>query len=616
MESSEALLWMTVICIAAGIISQMCAAFIGIPSIVPLLIIGIAIGPEVAGLLDPVMFGSGFETIIKLCVAIILFEAGLNLDRDEIKRDQKIIFRLISVGSLITLFLTAIFTKFILGLTWSISLLFGSLVIVTGPTVIQPLLRRIKVGSKLRNILESEGIFIDPIGAIIAIFVLEIILQESSSLFHSFMLVFVRLGIGALIGVLGGYIIGKIVVRWSIVLEEIIELMVLAAALSIYVISESVLHESGLMAAVACGAVLGHMEIPDEEPLKKFKSKLSIFVISFLFILLAASLKFEYITSLGIGGLLVVCSIIFLVRPIQIFLVTLGSDLNLREKAFLSYISPRGIVAASITSIFAIELNKRGLEGGDLIQGLVFLTIGISVLLQGVTANKIASLLGLIVEKKKVVIVGANSFGRMVGKILKQHGKSVGFIDTNESHAKIAEMEGFDVIEGSSLDVDNLEKIGITETGTLLSLTTSNKVNTLVCRLAKVDYGLKNVFPLLNQFKDISKKESVAKLGLDVAFCKPLNLEDLVSVTANLRYILYKVKPDASLIGKTIESLQLPESIVPIIILRGKDEVVHLCRTKLTIAKGDKLIIYVYGSMDEDLDELGLHEKEVMKMYF
>ncbi len=614
MGSSESLLWMTIISIAAGIISLIGAAFLGIPSIVPLLLIGIIIGPEVLGVLDPHLFGGGFEAIIKLCVAIILFEAGLNLDKDEIKRDQRVIFRLISIGSLITLFCTAFFTKFILGLSWSLSLLFGSLVIVTGPTVIQPLLRRIKVGSKLRNILESEGIFIDPIGAIIAIFVLEIVLQESSSLIYSFMLVFVKLGIGAIIGVIGGYIIGRFILKWSIVLEEIIELMVLAAALSVYAISESVLQESGLMAAVACGAVLGHMEIPQEEPLKKFKGKISIFVISFLFILLAASLKFEYITSLGIGGLLVVFAIIFIVRPIQILLTTWGSDLNLREKAFLSYISPRGIIAASIASIIAIELNKKGLEGGDTIQGLVFLTIGISVLLQGVTANRIAGLLNLIVEKNKVIIVGANSFGMMIGKILKQYGKEVGFIDTNESHAKIAEMEGFDVIEGSSLDLDNLEKIGITETGTLLSLTTSNKVNTLVCRLAKIDYGLKYVFPLLNQFKDISKKESVAKLGLDMAFCKPLNLEDLISVTANLRYILYKVKLEESLTGKTVEEIQLPETIIPIILLKGKDQIVNLCRTNLVINKGDELLIYVYGSMDEDLSEFGFYDKEVMKL--
>ncbi len=614
MDNSESLLWMTVITIAAGIISLIGAAFLGIPSIVLLLLMGIIIGPEILGLLDPHMFGSGFEAIIKLCVAIILFEAGLNLDKDEIKKDQGVILRLISVGSLITMFCTAIFAKFILGLTWSLSLLFGSLVIVTGPTVIQPLLRRIKVGSKLRNILESEGIFIDPIGAIIAIFVLEIVLQESSSLIYSFMLVFMKLGIGAIIGVIGGYIIGRFILKWSIVLEEIIELMVLAAALSVYAISESVLQDSGLMAAVACGAVLGHMEIPQEEPLKKFKGKISIFVISFLFILLAASLKFEYITSLGIGGLLVIFAIIFIVRPIQILVTTWGSDLSLREKAFLSYISPRGIIAASIASIIAIELNKRGLEGGDTIQGLVFLTIGISVLLQGMTANRIAGLLNLIVEKNKVIIVGANSFGMMIGKILKQYGKEVGFIDTNESHAKIAEMEGFDVIEGSSLDLDNLEKIGITETGELLSLTTSNKVNTLVCRIAKIDYGLKYVFPLVNQFKDISKKESVAKLGLDMAFCKPLNLEDLISVTANLRYILYKVKLDESVLGKTIEEIQLPESIVPIILLKGKDQIVNLCRTNLVINKGDELLIYVYGSMDEDLSEFGFYDKEVIKL--
>jgi NhaP-type Na+/H+ or K+/H+ antiporter/Trk K+ transport system NAD-binding subunit len=612
----ETLLWMTVITIAAGIISQIGAAFIGIPSIVPLLILGVVLGPEVLGYMDPASFGHGFETIIKLCVAIILFEAGLNLDRDEIKRDQKVIFRLVTVGGLITLFLTAVFSKLILGLSWSLSLLFGSLVIVTGPTVIQPLMRRVNVGPKLRNILESEGIFIDPIGAIIAIFVLEVVLQESSSIIGSFSLVFLRLGIGAVIGIIGGYIIGKFIMKWSLVLEEIIELMVLAAALSVYAISESVVMESGLMATVACGAVLGHMEIPQEEPLKKFKGKLSIFVISFLFILLASSLKFEYITTLGVGGLIVVFTIIFITRPVEIFLTTFDSDLNLRQKLFLSYISPRGIVAASISSIIAIELGKRGFTGGEQIQGLVFLTIGITVLIQGLTANRVAGFLNLIVEKKKVIIVGANSFGRILGKLLKQYGKDVGFIDTNDSFVRIAEMEGFEVFEGSSLDVDNLEKIGITEADNLVSVTTSNKVNTIVCRLAKTDYKLNNVFPLLVQFKDILRKESVSKLGLDIAFGKLLNLESINPIIASLKYILYKVNLDDSIIGKNIEDLNLPENIIPLLILRGKKKSAHICRTNFPIMKGDEMIIFLYGDTEQDLANFGFNKRELMKLYF
>jgi len=301
---------MIVIAVIAGVVSQILSVIIGLPSIVMLFIVGIFLGPEVLGFLDPEVFGRGFETIIRLCVAIILFEAGLNLDKSEIKKHQKIILPLITYGALITMVFGAIFAIIITDLPWSLAFLFGSLVIVTGPTVIHPLLRRIKVESRLKNILETEGVIIDPIGAIIAIFVFELILEESHSFLFNVFLVFWRLGIGIVIGGVGGYVIGKIVMKFSIVMEDFVDLFVLASALGIYALSESVIPESGLMASVASGAILGNMDIPEEEPLKKFKGKLSILVISVLFVLLAANLEIRHVISLGWGGVIVVLAIL------------------------------------------------------------------------------------------------------------------------------------------------------------------------------------------------------------------------------------------------------------------------------------------------------------------
>jgi len=582
---------MIVIAVIAGVVSQILSVIIGLPSIVMLFIVGIFLGPEVLGFLDPEVFGKGFETIIRLCVAIILFEAGLNLDKSEIKKHQKIILPLITYGALITMVFGAIFAIIITDLPWSLAFLFGSLVIVTGPTVIHPLLRRIKVESRLKNILETEGVIIDPIGAIIAIFVFELILEESHSFLFNVFLVFWRLGIGIVIGGVGGYVIGKIVMKFSIVMEDFVDLFVLASALGIYALSESVIPESGLMASVASGAILGNMDIPEEEPLKKFKGKLSILVISVLFVLLAANLEIRHVISLGWGGVIVVLAILMIVRPLQIFLTTLGSDLRFNEKVFLSCISPRGIIAASVASIFALQLSKKGIDGGDLVQGLVFLTIGISVILQGTTANTVAKLLGVLVESQKAVIVGANAFGRVVGKLLKMNGKEVGFVDSNEYLVRLATQEGFEAIEGNSLDLDVLERIGLGDADTTLAVTTSNKVNIFVSRLAKIDFGIKNSIPVLNKIRGDVDKTTAEKLGLDIAFGRSLSMYDINPKIEKGEYRIIQCIFIDSTNVKKVEHLSLQDEFIPIIIISSKSKVPMICKSSLSIEEGDKIVI-------------------------
>jgi len=601
-------LWMVIIAVIAGVVAQILSVLVGTPSIVLLFVVGILVGPELLGIVNPEVFGEGFEIIIRLCVAIILFEAGLNLDRSEIKKHRKIILPLISYGALITMVLGSFFAILIMDMPWSLAFLFGSLVIATGPTVIHPLLRRVKVESRLKNILELEGVFIDPIGAIVAIFVFELILEESHSFLVSVLLVFVRLGLGFLIGVIGGYLVGRVVQKISILMEDLVDLFVLASALGIYALSEIVIPESGLMAAVASGAIIGNMEIPGEESLRKFKGKLSILVISLLFILLAANVDLGHITSLGLGGIVVVLALIWIVRPLQIYLITMGSDLHFREKAFLSFISPRGIVAASVASIFAIQLNNRGLPGGDAVQGLVFLTIGISVLLQGVTANWVARYLGVLVKSQKAVIIGANSFGRLVGKLLKMNGKEVGFVDSNEYLVRLANQEGFEAVEGNSLDLDVLEEIGVTEADTTLAVTTSNKVNILVSRLAKVDFGIKNTFPVLNKLRGDLDKATVSKLGLNIAFGKSLSMYEINPKIAHGNFRIIQCEIGDTTNVKQIEDLSLPEDVIPILIIKPKLDSPLICVSNLSVEKGDKLIILDINGSFESFDSDALKD--------
>lgn len=603
---------MIVIALIAGVISQVIAAYFGIPSIVLLLVFGVILGPDILNLIDPGTFGEGFETLIKLFVAFILFEAGLNLDKDEIKNHRKVILPLITIGAIITMLGAAFFAWFVIGFGWPQAFLFGSLVIVTGPTVIQPLLRRIHVRSNIKNILEYEGVFIDPIGAIVAIFVFEIVLQMNQSLFLDINFVILRFGAGLLIGLIGGYLIGFLINRYSIQLDENQDFFVLAFALGIYALSESLLTESGLMAVVASGVVVGNMDIPNEQNLKKFKGKISTLFISLLFVLLASSLQLKFIYDLGYKGVLIVLALIFIVRPLTIFISSFNSGLKTNEKLFLSYISPRGIVAASIASLIGIELNKRGIIGGESIQGLVFLTIAITVIFQGLTAKTVSRLLKVTIDTKIVVIVGANEFGRLLGRLLLRENMEVCLIDTNEMLIQNARQEGLNAVEGNSLDINQLEKTGIDNAESIVAVTSSDKVNLFVSRLAKIDFDLKNVLPVINKREEGIDIEAVSKLKLDIAFGKPLNIFEINSKLSHKNYEIIAIKINSySEIGE-LQHLFQKDHIVPLIYKRDQanDAILYRSGTKLT--KGGVIILVDFDPVTTDFEFIEDNEKEII----
>ena len=606
------MLTVIVVALIAGVISQIIAVYLGIPSIVFLLIFGVILGPELLNFVDPGIFGSGFEVLIRLFVAIILFEAGLNLDKEEIKKHRAVILPLVTVGAIITMFGAAIFARFIIDFDWPQAFLFGSLVIVTGPTVIQPLLRRIHVKSNLKNILEFEGVFIDPIGAIMAIFVFEIVLQIDQSLFAAVNLVFLRFGVGLVIGLIGGYLISFLIKKFSIHLDENQDFFVLAFALGIYALSESILAESGLMAAVASGVVVGNMHIPNEQNLKKFKGKISILFISLLFVLLAASLELDYVYDLGYKGVLIVLALIFVVRPLTVFISSINSELKTNEKLFISYISPRGIVAASIASLIGIELKKRGIEGGESIQGLVFLTIAITVIFQGLTVNAVSKLLKVTIDTKRVVIVGANEFGRLIGKLLVRENMEVCLIDTNERLIQKAWQEGLNAVEGNSLDINQLEKTGIDNAESIIAVTTSDKVNLFVCRLAMIDFGLKNVLPVVNQSKEGIDHNSLTKLNLDLALGKPLNIFEINSKISHKNYIVISITIVQSSEVDEVNNLIMREHIVPILYKKDSKSQAMIYKKGIKLLKGWEIVLIDFDPTSTDLEFVGDNEKEVI----
>ncbi len=620
---------MVSLALVLGVVGQMLSIRTGFPSIVFLLIFGVLVGPEFLSLVHPSEFGEGLEIIIKLCVAIVLFEAGLNLNKEEALSHGNIILLLITVGALITMVGGAAFAYFVGDLSWEMAFVYGSLVIVTGPTVVQPLLRKFKVKPNLKHILEYEGVLIDPIGALIALFVVEVILIESShgvsglslgfegyfmEIGRVVLLVVYKFVVGGILGFLGGYAATFAVKRFYIYMEDFVDLFMLASALAVYGFAEMLTPNAGLVAAIVSGAIIGNLNIPEEEEMKKFKGKLTILVISLLFIFLAASLELDYIKDLGFYGVLVVLGLLFIVRPVEIFLLCMRSGLSIREKMFLSFVSPRGIIAASIASIIALQLQQHEFEGGNTVQGLVFLTIAISVVLQGSAGGFVSRALGVNDTRNKVVLVGANNLARLLARLLEKAGKEVRLIDTNRRLVELSKTEGLNAVEGNSLTVDGLEKTEIFSPDNLISLTTSDHVNVLACRLVRIDFKVSNMCALLNKNASPSDIEDMERFRVPLAFGKKVDVMDIYSRITGKEYVVFKFQIGKKAVNKIDFEKSLPEHIIPLVVERTRTNEVLVYHEGVNLEAGDIVSILDVDPLSTSPDVLGDSEKELIEV--
>lgn len=381
--------------VVAGIAAQVLAGYLHIPSIVLLLLFGILLGRDGLGFLVPSLLGVGLEVVVSLSVALILFEGGLNLQLKELKEVSSSLRNLVTLGVLITLMGASIAAHWLSEFPWSIAFLYASLVVVTGPTVINPLLKQIGVDKQVSTLLEGEGVFIDPIGAILAVIVLQFVLSGNVQALILIKGLVLRLGIGGAIGISGGWLLCQLLKQDEFLSQELKNLVVLASVWGLFSLAQVLSAESGLVVAVVMGIVLRASNLSSEPLLRRFNEQLSILANSVLFILLAADLSIASVFALGWGSVLTVLMLMLIVRPIDILISTWNQGLKWQQQLFLSWVAPRGIVAASLASLFAVSLTKQGINGGDSIKALVFLTIMMTVFFQGLTAGWVASLLNL-----------------------------------------------------------------------------------------------------------------------------------------------------------------------------------------------------------------------------
>ncbi|MEJ2658581.1 MAG: cation:proton antiporter, partial [Desulfobacterales bacterium] len=444
---------------------------------------------------------------------------GLNLKIQRLKRERRAIRQVITIGGVVTVVGGMLTTRWLFGWDWRTSVLFGTLVMVTGPTVINPLLRRFKVKRNVSVVLEAEGVLLDAVGAVVAMVALEVALSpKAGAVATAFMLVS-RLGFGALVGVLGGVLLVALLKRRNMVPEGLENVFTLCLILAMFQGSNVFLPESGIVAVTISGVLVGNFQTYIQRELVEFKEALTVMLIGMLFILLAADVRLVDVYALGIPGVIAVLALMFVVRPINVFVGTFGTRLNWREKCFISWIGPRGIVAAAVASLFALKLNAYGITGGNELRALVFMVITVTVLSAGLTGGLVAQILDLRRPSNSGwIILGANELARATAKILLENNEEVICIDANPDVCRAAEQDCTRVIFGNGLKTHYLLRAEIdTRTGAI-AVTGNEEVNLLFVQKVKEEAKLINIFMALQDQYERVTPDMVHETGSQVMF--------------------------------------------------------------------------------------------------
>lgn len=505
--------------IILGIVAQWIAWKIKIPAILPLILSGLMVGPistffteDGEKLLEPIYNSQNGEGLfpgeslfyfVSLAIGIILFEGGLTLKRKEISGVGPVILKLITVGSTVTFVGAGLASHYIMGLTWPISFLFAALIIVTGPTVIAPILQNVPLNRNVATVLKWEGILIDPIGALVAVLVFEFIRSASGGVeFTSHALIqFIQITlIGLALGTIAAYALYQLI-KNDLIPHYLLNVFTLAFVLGVFVFSDVMAHESGLLSVVVMGMVMGNLDVPRLQEILSFKESLSILLISILFILLAANIDMAELNivlndwrSFALFG-----CVALVLRPLGVFVSTRNSELSFNEKLFISWVGPRGIVAAGIASLFGITLTNEGVAMAEYITPLVFMIVLGTVLLNATTARPVAKLLGVIQDSSSgILFIGASLASRVLARYLIEHNRHVVMIDNNEGSVRRAREMGVEAFVFNIYTDDLKDQFELLDVGYLMAMTSSPDVNEYALNKYSREFGENGSYRLIS----------------------------------------------------------------------------------------------------------------------
>ena len=588
--------------IGLGVGAQILSDRFEVPSIIFLIAAGIALGPEGLGIVTQSSFGDALPAIVGLSVAIIVFEGAFHLKLDKLRGAPTATIRLVTLGAAIALVGTAVAVRFALGAGWDISFLIGALLVATGPTVITPILEVVPVRDRVAATLETEGIVNDVTAAIIAVVVFEVVTVGEATpgvFLEEFAL---RLGTGLLVGIAVALLVWYLLRYVDLSpgnAPQNARLLVLAGALVAFGAADTIASEAGVAAVAVAGIILGNLDVPYEKEITSFKGDITLLVLSFVFIALAALLRFEDLAALGIGGLVVVVAVALIIRPALVLLSTLGGRFTFGERVFMSFVGPRGIIPASVATLFAVELADRGMdETATLLVGTVFLVILATVVFEGGLARYIAGYLDVI--PMRVIIVGGGQVGRALADRLEDRGENVVIVENDEAQVETVRNRGHTAHIGDGTDTEVLRSAGGENARIVVAATGDDDANLLVAQLAKSKFDVETVIARANNPDNVEAFEDLGVRTISSALATAQALDNAIERPALTRWFsevgesgdVQEVEvTNEELVGRTVREVgpELPDGCLIALVARNGETSVP--NAEFTLQEGDHITI-------------------------
>ena len=599
--------------IGIGVIAQILSDLFQVPSVVFLITAGIILGPEVLGVVGPDSFGSALSAIVGLSVAIIVFEGAFHLRIQKLREAPTATLKLVTIGAGIALIGTAITVRFLLSTSWNVAFLVGALLVATGPTVVTPILEVVPVRDRVEAALETEGIVNDVTAAILAIVIFEAITAGVTQPGALLQLFTERLGIGLLIGA----IVATLLVYGLQYIDlspgnapQNARLLVLAGALVAYGAADFIATEAGIAAVATAGIILGNIDIPYEEEISAFKGDITLIVLSFVFIALAALLEFEILRMIGLPGLGITAIVALVLRPLLVFISTRGDRFTSGEQLFMSFVGPRGIIPASVATLFAIELRNAGMDqAANILVGTVFLVILITVVAEGGFARQIAEYLDII--PMRVLVVGGGTVGRALADRLENRGENVVLIEQSQEVVEVGRNEGLAVHHGDGTDTDVLASAGGDNARIVVGATGDDDVNLLVSQLARSKFDPETILARVNNPDNAEAFEDLGVRNISTSIATAQALDNYIERPAMMDWMgeigysgdIQEIEVTSEdLIGRPIRDIgpELPpDSLIALI---KRDGNIRVPEADLTLEHGDQ--VTVIGGRDEVKDAI------------